>query len=38
MIILFLAFLATALILAAIALTVLWTVLDLRHLATKEGR
>lgn len=33
-----LAFMAASLILAATALALLWTVLDLRHLDTKEGR
>ena len=35
MIVLFLTFMAAALILAATALAVLWTVLDVRHLDTK---
>ena len=38
MIALILAAMAASLILAATALTVLWTVLDVRHLDTKEGR
>lgn len=38
MIALFLAAVAASLILAAVALAVLWTVLDVRHLDTKEGR
>lgn len=35
---LLLTFMAAALIFAATALAVLWTVLDVRHLDTKEGR
>lgn len=38
MIILFLSCLAAALILAATALALLWTVLDVRHIDTEEGR
>lgn len=38
MIVLILTALAVALILAATALALLWTVLDVRHLDTKEGR
>ena len=38
MIVLILAALAASLTLAATALALLWTVLDVRHLDTKEGR